>query len=91
VVKALLGDAHAKAIDVGALRAQKLRSSHLHAAKFHGSEFVEAAVHSSYEDPTFDELRRALWPVTREAIVEWLRRGGVSTMPPNKRSRNSLR
>jgi hypothetical protein len=91
VVRALLGEDHAKSIDLGPLRAQKLRSGHLHAGEFHGSEFVEAAVHSSYEDPTFDELRRALWPVTREAIVEWLRRGGVFTMPPLKRSRKSLR
>lgn len=91
VVTALLGESHAKAIDVGPLRAQKLRSSHLHAGVFHGSEFVEAAVHSSYEDPSFDELRRALWPVTRETIIEWLRRGGVFTMPPLKRNRKRFR
>src|SRR5207237_4839533 len=91
VVEALLGRQHANRLDVGWFRAQKVRSSHLHAGEFHASEFLDLAVNSSYQDPTFDEARRALWRVTQESIVEWLRRGGAFTMPPLKRARSSLR
>ena len=66
VVEALLGPEHAKRLDVGWFRAQKVRSSHLHAGEFHASEFLDLAVNSSYQDPTFDEARRALWRVTQE-------------------------
>jgi hypothetical protein len=89
VVEALLGLEHARRLDVGWFRAQEVRSSHVHAGEFHGSEFVDAAMHSSYQDPTFDEARRALWPVTQESIIEWLRRGGSFTMPPLRRAAKS--
>ena len=67
-----------------------MRNAHLHAGKFRGSEFVQAAINSSYEDPTFDEARRDLAPIAREAIIEWLRRGGVFT-PPSIRKKTLRR
>ena len=54
VVEALLGDDNAKRLDTGSFRAQAVRSAHLHAGEFRGSEFVQAAINSSYQDPTFD-------------------------------------
>jgi hypothetical protein len=47
VVEALLGPEHSDRLDVGWFGAQRVRSSHLHAGEFHGSEFLQAAVHSS--------------------------------------------
>jgi hypothetical protein len=61
VVEALLGEANAKRLDAGSFRAQAVRSAHLHAGEFRGSEFVQAAINSSYQDPTFDEGRRSAW------------------------------
>src|SRR5438045_1865418 len=63
VVEALLGHEDAKRLDVGWFCAHNVRSSHLHAGEFHGSELLDAAVHSSYQDPSFDQARRALWQV----------------------------
>ena len=45
----------------------------------------------SFEDPTFDEARRALMSVAREAIIEWLRRGGVYSMVPRRQKQDWLR
>jgi hypothetical protein len=48
---------------------------------------------SSYHDPTFDQAGRALVPVTQAAIIEWLKRGGIFTMPPvepKKRRRQGI-
>jgi hypothetical protein len=46
-----------------------------------GSEFTQHVVMSSFSDPTFDQAYRQMWPITREAIIEWLGRGGTYTMP----------
>lgn len=92
IVEALLGESTAKRLDVGWFRAQVVRNVHLHAGEFVGSEPVHAAMSASFEDPTFDEARRALMSVAREAIIEWLRRGGVYAMAsPKGRKRRWLR
>ena len=88
IVEALLGTTNANRLREH--RPQDVRSAHLHGGEFRGSEFVELAVMSSYQDPTFDQARRALGRITQEAIIEWLRRRGVFTMSPIKR-RKSLR
>jgi hypothetical protein len=46
---------------------------------------------SSYQDPTFDQARRELAPVTQAAIIEWLRRRGTFTMPTLKRRKSFRR
>jgi hypothetical protein len=92
VVEALLGESIAEQLNVGWFRAQAVRNAHLHAGEFIGSEFVHAAMSSSFEDPTFDQARRALAPVAREAIIEWLRRGGVYAMvAPTRRGKTLFR
>jgi hypothetical protein len=45
---------------------------------------VRAAISSTYHDPTFDQARREVAPLVREVLLEWLRRGGVYTMPPRE-------
>jgi len=82
VVEALLGNANAERLREHWFRPQDVRHAHLHRGEFRGSEFAPAVIMSSYYDPTFDEARRALEPITREAIVEWLRRRGTFTMAP---------
>jgi hypothetical protein len=82
VVAALLGDATAQRLREHWFRPQDVRHAHLHRGEFRGSEFVLSAIMSSYQDPTFGQAWRALAPITREAIIEWLRRGGTFTMPP---------
>jgi hypothetical protein len=82
VVGELLGADAVKRLDVGRFRTQRVRNAHLHAGEFLGSEMVRGALSSTYQDPTFDQARREVAPIVREAILEWLRTGGVYTMPP---------
>jgi hypothetical protein len=91
VVEALLGEATAERLHEYGFRPQEVRNVHLHRGEFRGSEFVPAAIMSSYHDPTFDEARRALAPITQAAIIEWLRRRGTFTMPPIRRKMNLRR
>ena len=89
VVKALLGESVAERLNSGWFRAQAIRNAHLHVGEFLGSELVQAAMNASFQDPTFDQARRALAPVVRETIIEWLRRGGIYSMaPPKERKKN---
>jgi hypothetical protein len=87
VVAALLGEATARSLREHWFQPQEIRNAHLHRGEFHGSEFVLSAMMASYYDPTFDQARRALSPITQEAIIEWLRRGGIFTMPPIERKK----
>jgi hypothetical protein len=91
VVAALLGEATAQRLGEHWFRPQEIRHAHLHRGEFHGSEFVLSAMMASYHDPTFDQARRALAPITQEAIIEWLRRRGVFTMPPIVRKKSTGR
>ena len=90
VIEALLGKTVADRLLEPWLRPQDVRNVHLHRGEFRGSEFVSTALMQSYQDPTFDQARRALAPITQESIIEWLRQHGKFTMPPIKR-RKSLR
>jgi hypothetical protein len=81
VVEALLGKASADRLREHWFRPQDVRNAHLHSGEFRGSEFVHAAIMSSYHDPTFEQARRALAPIAQAAIIEWLRRRGTFTMP----------
>jgi hypothetical protein len=91
VVEALLGKSQADRLRQQVVPPQSVRDAHLHAGEFHGSEIVEAALFTSYQDPSFDEAQRALTQVTRAAIVEWLRCGGEFTMPIRVRKRSLRR
>jgi hypothetical protein len=90
VVGALLGQASADRLRLQekTFRPQNVRNAHLHRGEFLGAEFVHDLIMSSYQDPTFDQMRRELARITQAAIIEWLRRGGVFTMPPLRRSKN---
>jgi hypothetical protein len=86
VVEALLGKVYAERLRrEPEFRSQDIRSAHLHRGEFHGSEFVQAAITSSYYDPTFTQARDELALITRAAIVEWLGRCGTFTMSPFQR------
>ncbi len=91
VVEALLGKATAGQLHEEWFRPQDVRSAHLHRGEFRGSEFVQHMFMSSYQDPTFDQAQRALWQITHATIIEWLRQGGIFTMPPLRRKRTLLR
>jgi hypothetical protein len=85
VVEALLGKPSADLLQEQWFRPQDVRNAHLHSGEFRGSEFVQVAMMSSFQDPTFDQASRVLAQITPAAIIEWLRRGGSFTMPPLKR------
>lgn len=85
VVEALLGKTFADSLRQRALRPQDVRSAFLHTGELRGSEFLQHAMMSSYQDPTFDQTQRELWKITHAAIIEWLRRGGSFTMPVKNR------
>ena len=90
VVEALLGKLHAERLQQPWFRPQDVRNAHLHRGEFRGSEFVQAAITSSYYDPTFTQARDELALITQAAIIEWLRRRGTFTMSPFQR-KTSLR
>ena len=54
-------------------------------------EFVQHAIMSSFQDPTFDHAWRVLAQITSAAIIEWLRRSGIFTLPPLKHRRSRRR
>jgi hypothetical protein len=91
VVEALLGKEIAERLQEQWFRPQDVRNAHLHRGEFRASEFVRDMVASSYLDPTFDEAHGELWRITQAAIIEWLRRGGIFTMPPQKRKKSIRR
>ena len=91
VIAALLGAASAQRLREDWFRPQDVRHVHLHRGEFRGSEFLETAFTSGYHDPTFDEARRALAPITQEAIIEWLRLRGEFTMQPITRKKTLRR
>ena len=88
VVEALLGKPTANLLQEEWFRPQAVRHEHLHAGELHGSEFVQHAMMSSFRDPTFGEARRLLAQITPAAVVEWLKRDGMYTMPPLRRRRS---
>ncbi len=91
VVEALLGKASADQLQEHWFRPQDVRNAHLHYGEFRGSEFVQAAIMSSYQDPTFDGARRVLAWITQESIIEWLMRRGTFTMPAIERKKSFRR
>jgi len=81
VVEALLGTQHVAPLRQHPFPPKAVRGRHLHRGEFHGSEFVQAAITSTYEDPSFDQAHRAVAWITQAAIIEWLRCRGEFTMP----------
>jgi hypothetical protein len=81
VIEALLGKDTAQRLRQHVYSVQLVRNSHLHVGEFHESEFVRAALMSSYRDPSFMEAHRDLARVTPAAIIEWLTRGGKLILP----------
>jgi hypothetical protein len=91
LIEALLGKPVADRLRQRPFPAQWVRSSHLHAGEFHGSELIRTALMSSYQDPNFDEARRELTRITPTAIIEWLKRGGEFPMAVRKRNKTLRR
>jgi hypothetical protein len=62
VVETLFGKTVAEQLRADWFRPQDVRNAHLHSGELRGSEFIRAAIMSSYQDPTFDQARRAFAP-----------------------------
>lgn len=90
LVEALLGKPTADLLQEEWFRPQDVRNAHLHRGEFRGSEFVQHAIMSSFQDPTFDQASRELYRIAQAAMIEWLRQRGTFTMLPLKH-RRSLR
>ena len=88
VVEALLGKSSADLLQEHRFRPQEIRNAYLHSGEFRGSEFVQRAMMTSFQDPTFDLAYRALAQITPAAIIEWLRRSGSFSMSPLNRRKN---
>src|SRR5712692_1301845 len=88
VVEALLGKPTADLLQEQWFRPQDVRNAHLHRGEFRGSEFVQHAMMSSFQDPTFDQACRVLYQIAQAAIIEWLRQCGTFAMLPLKRRRS---
>ena len=88
VIEALLGKPVADQLQEQWFRPQDVRNAHLHRGEFRGSEFVQHAMMSSFQDPTFDQACRMLHEIAQAAIIEWLRRRGTFAMLPFRRRRS---
>jgi hypothetical protein len=88
VVEALLGKPTADLLQEQWFRPQEVRNAHLHRGEFRGSEFVQHAMMSSFQDPTFDQASRELCRIAQAAIIEWLKQGGAFTMLPLQRRKS---
>ncbi len=84
VIDALLGKSIADQLQQPWFRPQAVRNAHFHRGDFRGSEFIRHSLMSSFQDPTFDQACRELYQITQAAIIEWIRRRGVFSMPPIK-------
>jgi hypothetical protein len=91
VVEALLGKPTAEKLRHDVFPAQWVRSSHLHTGEFHGSELIQIAFMSSYQDPSFHDAHRELARITRAAIIEWLKRDDRFAMPRAERKKTVRR
>jgi hypothetical protein len=87
VIEALLGKSKVDLLQESWFRPQDVRNAHFHRGELRGSEFVQRAVMSSFEDPTFGQASRVLCDIAHAAIIEWLQRNGEFTMPPLERRR----
>ena len=85
VVESLLGSATSTRLKQDDIRAQIVRSEHLHVGEFKGLEFDTRALASPLRDPTFDEARRVLFSVSRATIIQWILSGGSARLVPNRR------
>lgn len=85
VVEALLGKPSADLLREEWFRPQDVRNAYLHGGEFRGSEFVPHAMMPSFQDPSFDQARRAMAVIGPAALIEWLRRNGNFNMAPFKR------
>ncbi|MCZ6861548.1 MAG: hypothetical protein O7I42_14955 [Alphaproteobacteria bacterium] len=90
VVEGLLGSSNAEFLREQ-LQAQDVRDAHLHSGEFRGDEFAKHIVMSSFQDPTFGFAGRDLRRITQASIIEWLRLGGIFTIPTRKRQKKSWR
>jgi hypothetical protein len=62
------------------LHPQQIRSGHFHWGRLTVDELAPRFGTNYFEDPTFDELLRALQENRRICLIEWLRRGGNYTL-----------
>ncbi len=62
-----------------AARPQGIRDKLLHRGELAAGELGAMLLHDYFTDPSFDEMLRELSLVTRLCLIEWLRRGGVSS------------
>jgi hypothetical protein len=88
VIEGLLGKPIADVLRRDGIRPQEIRNAHLHRGEFRGSEFARDFMMSSFHDPTFDTAHRVTTDITHAAIIEWLRRGGVFTLPAINRRKS---
>lgn len=89
VIEGLLGRPALDEVRQHPVPAAWVRNTHLHMGELHGSELMRMALMSStYQDPRFDEARRAFARLTPDVIIEWLRRGGTFTMPTREPRRS---
>lgn len=75
------------------IKPQKVRSGHVHKAELVASEMSTYFGDDVFRDPSFDEMLMKLSGITRLALIEWLRRGGIDRinwMPRPKQKKRSV-
>jgi hypothetical protein len=91
VINSLRDQSAAEGFRKVALHPQAIRSNHFHRGRVIAEELTPRFGTRYFEDPTFDELLRALHENCRICLIEWLRRGGNYTMRWLSRARPTCR
>jgi hypothetical protein len=82
VIEALLGKPAVDRIRQNPFPTQHVRGTHLHSGELHGPELMMMEFMPTYRDPSFEDAHREMTRVTPAAIIEWLKRQAMFTLPP---------
>ena len=76
VVSNLLGEGEAELLRRLPIPPQLTRHRLFHRGELAAGELLPASIHDHFMDPSFDEMVGELSRITRECLIEWLRREG---------------
>lgn len=80
VIATLLDVGTANRLKEMRLAPQKIRSDHVHRGELVASELGSILLRDPFGDPSIDETLTALARITRQCLIEWLRRGGLQAL-----------
>ena len=80
VIATLLDTATAAQLQTLRHPPQKVRSAQVHRGELRSNELARDLEMDAFADPSFDEMLNQLSRITRQCLMEWLRRGGIDAL-----------